>query len=135
MLKRQESIKARNSRDLLDICSELENKGVTVKSLKENLDTSTPMGKFMLTVFAGVAQLERDMIKVRQIEGIQIAKEEGKYKGRKKKQKPDNWESLYDAYMHREMTATQLAEKCNVSRTVLYGWFKEEQEQHQTKEK
>ena len=126
---------ARNTLDLLKITNELKDGNIRLISLKENLDTDTPQGKLFLVFLAGMAEFERDIIKQRQREGIAVAKEAGKYKGRKKKQKPDNWESLYNAYMHREMTATQLAEKCNVSRTVLYGWFKEEQEQPQTKEK
>jgi DNA invertase Pin-like site-specific DNA recombinase len=51
--------------------------------MKENLDTDTPQGKFMLTVFAALAELERATILQRQREGIEIAKSEGKYKGRK----------------------------------------------------
>ena len=49
----------------------------------ESIDTSTPQGKFMLTVFAGLCELERDSIRQRQLEGIKEAKKAGKYKGRK----------------------------------------------------
>lgn len=51
---------ARSTRDLLNIIEELNSKGVQFVSLKENVDTSTPQGKFMLTVFAGLAELERE---------------------------------------------------------------------------
>lgn len=114
---------ARNTRDLLNIANELQEKGVTLISLKEKLDTSTPQGRFMLTVFAGIDQFERELMLQRQREGIAEAKAEGKYKGRKAKEKPDDWEELYNAYMHREMTATELAKRCNVSRPVLYRWL------------
>ena len=50
---------ARNTRDLLFIVSELTEKGVEFVSLKENIDTTTPQGRFMLTVFGAVAELER----------------------------------------------------------------------------
>ena len=73
---------ARNTRDLLDIIEELKKKGVSFVSLKENIDTNTPQGQFMLTVFGALYQLEREQIKQRQAEGIAIAKEQGKYKGR-----------------------------------------------------
>ena len=73
---------ARNTRDLLKIVSELTEKGVEFVSLKENIDTTTPQGRFMLTVFAAMAELERESILERQREGIAIAKSEGKYKGR-----------------------------------------------------
>lgn len=74
---------ARNTRDLLTIISTLTDKGVEFVSLKENIDTTTPHGRFMLTVFGALAELERESILERQREGIEIAKAEGKYKGRK----------------------------------------------------
>ena len=74
---------ARNTRDLLSIVSELTEKSVEFISLKENIDTTTPQGRFMLTVFAALAELERENILERQREGIEIAKSAGKYKGRK----------------------------------------------------
>ena len=74
---------ARNTRDLLTIISSLTEKGVELVSLKENIDTTTPHGRFMLTVFGALAELERESILERQREGIEIAKAEGKYKGRK----------------------------------------------------
>lgn len=74
---------ARSTSDLLNIVDELKNKNVEFISQKEKIDTTTPQGKFMLTVFAALAELERDNILQRQKEGIAIAKTEGKYKGRK----------------------------------------------------
>jgi len=74
---------ARNTRDLLAIVSDLTEKGVEFVSLKESIDTTTPQGRFMLTVFGALAELERENILERQREGIEIAKSEGKYKGRK----------------------------------------------------
>jgi DNA invertase Pin-like site-specific DNA recombinase len=74
---------ARNTRDLLSIVDDLTQKKVEFVSLKEGIDTTTPHGRFMLTVFAAMAELERESILQRQREGIEIAKAEGKYKGRK----------------------------------------------------
>ena len=74
---------ARSTSDLLNIVDELTNKNVEFISQKEKIDTTTPQGKFMLTVFAALAELERDNMLQRQKEGIAIAKAEGKYKGRK----------------------------------------------------
>lgn len=74
---------ARSTRDMLQIVQELTDKKVGLISLKENVDTDTPQGRFMLTVFAALAELERETILQRQREGIAIAKQQGKYKGRK----------------------------------------------------
>lgn len=73
---------ARNTRDLLALVEALTTKGVEFVSQKEQIDTSTPTGRFMLTVFGAVAELEREYILQRQREGIEIAKAEGKYQGR-----------------------------------------------------
>lgn len=73
---------ARNTKDLLDLVSELEKKNVKFESQKEKIDTSTPSGEFMLTVFGAMAQLERAYILARQKEGIEAKKAEGGYKGR-----------------------------------------------------
>ena len=74
---------ARNTRDLLDLVERLTEKQVEFVSRKEAIDTTTPTGKFMLTVFAAIAELEREYILQRQREGIAIAKAQGKYTGRK----------------------------------------------------
>lgn len=63
---------ARNTRDLLNIVEQLEAKKVKFVSLKENIDTSTAEGRFLLTVFGAVAQLERESMLERQREGIAI---------------------------------------------------------------
>lgn len=75
---------ARNVRDLLGIIARLTEKQVEFISLKESIDTTTPQGRFMLTVFGAMAELERESILERQREGIEIAKQEGKYTGRKR---------------------------------------------------
>ncbi len=61
---------ARNTRDLLELVERLTEKGVEFVSKKEAIDTTTPTGKFMLTVFGAVAELEREYILQRQREGI-----------------------------------------------------------------
>ena len=74
---------ARSTRDLLRIVDDLQAKHVELISMKESIDTSTPQGRFVLTIFAALAELERETILQRQREGVAIAKAAGKYKGRK----------------------------------------------------
>ena len=75
----------RNTKDLLELVETLADKHVKFISKKESIDTTTPSGKFMLTVFAAVAELERGYILDRQREGIAIAKMQGKYRGNLRK--------------------------------------------------
>lgn len=73
---------ARSVADLLRITEALKAKGVTLRILSMDLDTSTPTGKLMLTLLGGIAEFERDLMLDRQREGIAKAQAEGKYKGR-----------------------------------------------------
>ena len=61
---------ARSTRDLFYLLDKFQEKGVDFVSQKESFDTSNPQGKFMLTIFAAVAELERDQTEQRQKEGI-----------------------------------------------------------------
>lgn len=112
---------ARSTKDMLQIVQELTDKGVGLISLKENVDTNTPQGRFMLTVFAALAELERETILQRQREGIAIAKQQGKYKGRKPI--PFN-EEKFRAECQRwrsgEQTATQTMKKLDIKRNRFY---------------
>ncbi len=74
---------ARSVGDLLIIIQKLEHKKVGMRILNLGMDTQTPTGKLMLTVLAGVAQFEREIMLERQREGVAKAKAAGKYKGRK----------------------------------------------------
>ena len=116
---------ARNTRDLLDIVEIIEKKGAIIKSLKENLDTSSPTGKLMLTMIGAMATFEREIMLERQREGIAIARAEGKYKGRNKKEKPEQWDEWLALYNTRKINATELAHRCGVSRPVVYKWIKD----------
>lgn len=116
---------ARNTKDLLSIVEELEKKGVAFVSLKENIDTSTPQGKLMLTIFAGLAQFERECTLQRQKEGIAIAKAEGKYKGRKPVALPDNWGEVIAHWKKGEITAKVAQKKLGMTSATFYRKLKE----------
>lgn len=74
----------RNTVDVLSTVELLKHKGVSVVSLRENFDLSTPVGIAMLTMLAAMAQLERENIKARQLAGLERARSEGKNLGREK---------------------------------------------------
>ena len=110
---------ARNTKDLLELTEQLSNKRVQFISQKENIDTDTPAGKFMLTIFGAVAELEREYIRQRQREGIEIAKQQKKYKGRPAKQL-DTFDEIYQQWKSGNITATFASEQLNVSRSTFY---------------
>lgn len=116
---------ARSTKDLLEIVEELTNKGVHLKSVKENLDTSTPTGKLMLTMIGAINEFERANLLERQREGIAIAKEKGAYKGRKKIDFPHNWEEVYNKWKTREITGTKAMELLELKRNTFYNLVKE----------
>ena len=111
----------RSTRDLLNIIDTLNDKGVTLISHKENIDTNSPTGKFMLTVFAALSQLEREQLKLRQREGIEIAKAQGKYTGRKPI--PIDWskfETLYGEWKSSRITARDFMRRMDLSANTFY---------------
>ena len=115
---------ARSTRDLLDIVERLNSKGVHLVSNKENIDTSTPTGKLMLTMIGAINEFERVNLLERQREGIAIAKREGKYKGGKRKS-IDNFAEHYTRYMSRQITKAALARELGISRPTLDKLIKE----------
>lgn len=110
---------ARNTRDLLDLVEKLSEKGVEFVSKKEAIDTTTPTGKFMLTVFGAVAELEREYILQRQQEGIAIAKEEGKYKGRKPIERA-NFDAVVKQWQDRQISATEAMKTLRMTKSTFY---------------
>lgn len=116
---------ARSTKDLLELVELMQKKNVTLISLKENIDTSTPQGKLMLTMLGAINEFERMNMLERQREGIAIAKANGKYKGRKAIEIDQKFKELYEKYMARKINKTQFANELDVSRTTLYKLIEE----------
>lgn len=119
---------ARNTKDLLNLVEQLNDKGVIFVSLKEAIDTTTPTGIFMLTVFGAVAQLERDYTKERQLEGIAVAKEEGKYRGRKPIEYPKQWDKYYKMWKIGSIKAIDVMKILELKKTTFYKLVKQYEE-------
>lgn len=115
---------ARSTKDLLNIVEQLEKKKVDLISTKENIDTSTPTGKLMLTMIGAINEFERANLLERQREGIALAKAKGKYKGRKEIKIKD-FDVYYSRYMRRELNKSQLARELKISRPTLDKLLKE----------
>jgi len=115
---------ARNTQDLLKLVDEILNKQVSIKFHKENLffdgnKNDDPFQKLMLTMLAAISTFERDLMLDRQREGIAIAKEKGKYKGRKSSFSTDDLKLIKDEFKVSTNKA-ELARKWGISRGYLY---------------
>jgi DNA invertase Pin-like site-specific DNA recombinase len=112
---------ARSTQHLLEMVTKLEAKGVALRILDfkgEAVDTKSPQGKLILTMFSAFAQFERELMLERQRDGIAKAKSEGKYLGRKPtaKAKADDVKAL-----HAEgLSMGQIAERLNIGKGSVH---------------
>lgn len=119
---------ARSTKDALSTIEQLNAKGVGLIVLNmggDTVDTTTPIGKLMVTVLSGIAEFEADMIKERQMEGIALAKERGVYKGRPRKYTENHKGLQYALKLLSErdsnkMTVDEICEITKISRATLY---------------
>lgn len=118
---------ARNLKDLLEISELLQNKGVAIHFLKENLSLipsgdQSPISKLLLSMMGAVAEFERSLIRERQAEGIAIAKTRGVYKGRP----PVSPELISQAQEKIAMGVpiSRVAKNLKIGRTTIYKYLK-----------
>lgn len=112
---------SRSVRDFLQIIDTLQAKQVTLVSSKENFDTNSSQGKFMLTIFAALSELEREQILQRQREGIAEAKKRGVYKGRVPiKIDEKRFKEVCKRWTDGEITAVEAMRKLNLSSNTFY---------------
>ena len=111
---------ARSTQDLLNIVETFNNKGVHLVSNKENIDSSTPTGKLMLTMIGAINEFERANILERQREGIAIAKREGAYKGRKAINTPENWSMVIPEWTSGKITAREAMKRLDLKPNTFY---------------
>lgn len=111
---------SRSTKDLFDIVEIIEKKGASIKSLKETwLDTTTPQGKLLFTIFAGLSQFERDLIAQRTKEGLESAKKRGKTLGRPNKFN-DKKETILQMYNSNDYSINDIINATGISKTSLY---------------
>lgn len=118
---------ARNTKDLLNLIDELTKKGVAFESQKEKIDTSTPTGQFMLTIFGAVAQLERDYIRQRQAEGIEAKRLSGGNIGGRPKvtYSEEEFSELHTQWRNEEITAREFMATLGLKPSTFYRRVKE----------
>lgn len=114
---------ARSVKDLHNIASELEDKGIGLVFLKEQIDFSTPSGKLMFTLLGAIGEFERDLISERTSEGRERAKKQGKHMGRPG-QPVRNLERALELFANREtngMSVNDIVKMTGVPRSTIYA--------------
>ena len=116
----------RSLSDLLNIISELHEKGVEIMSLKDNIDTSSTSGKLMMHIFASLAEFERDLIIERTQAGRKAAMARGKKMGRpklKRNKKAKATAMLYE----KNLSIDQIQEQLGIrSKSTVYRYLRME---------
>ena len=110
----------RSTPDLLGTVEALQSKSVELISLKENIDTTTPTGRFVLVIFAALAELERETMLLRSKEGIVAAKSRGVIFGRPRTPKPKRFDQIVARWRAGEFTATEAHRMLGLSRSTFY---------------
>lgn len=125
---------ARSTKDALATIEQLDEMGVALVVLNmggDKVDTSTAIGKLMITVLSGIAEFEADMNKERQLEGIALAKERGVYKGRPHTytDKHKGLQHALELYHNRDtnkMTVKEIEEITKISKATIYRAIREQ---------
>ena len=120
----------RSAQDLLTIMQTLSDKGVVLKSLKEQLDFGSPQGKLMTHLFALISEFERDVIRNRVIEGVAAARARGRIGGRPATPQKTIDKAL-QMYSQHNLTVTEICRACGISRPTLYKALREKEYKQQ----
>ena len=110
----------RSPRNLIDIVQDLDQRGVGLRSLTEQIDTSTPGGKLVVHVFAALAEFERDLIKERTMAGLAAARARGRTGGRPSVWTPEKLRTAQVMYALGEHDVAAIARVPGVSRASVY---------------
>lgn len=115
---------ARSTLKLLKVSEQLEESGVELISIKDNIDTTSPMGKAMFRMLSVLAELERDMIRERTRAGLDAARSRGRTGGRPKAKK-EKVEKAVKMYRSKSFTIREISEVTGVSSATIYRYLKE----------
>ncbi|NLD49108.1 MAG: recombinase family protein [Clostridiaceae bacterium] len=114
----------RTVRQLLALAEDFEKKGIYLVSLREQFDTSTPMGKFCFVMFCAMAQMERDVNSERTKAGIEAAKKRGRLPGRTPKEKKQV-ETALKMYYSNDFSVQDIIDATGLSKSTLFKYVRE----------
>lgn len=109
----------RNLKELVEFSSKLKDMGVNIVAINQGIDTHTKMGELFYNLMAIFADLELEFIKERQRAGIEVAKKEGRYKGRPIRELKD-WEQISQEVDRKELSIDRACKLLGISRSSFY---------------
>ena len=112
----------RSVKDLVELVGDLEQRGVHFQSVTDNIDTSTPAGRFFFHVMASLAQMERELLIERTRAGLDAAKSQGRVGGRKRAMTESKLESA-KKLLAAGAAPRDVAADLGVSVPTLYRWI------------
>jgi DNA invertase Pin-like site-specific DNA recombinase len=112
----------RTVKGLIDLINQLHEKGTHFKSITDNVDTSTPSGRFFFHMMASLAQMERELVAERTKAGLAVAKSLGRVGGRKRKMTKSKIESA-KKLLASGIATKDVAHNLGVSIPTLYRWI------------
>jgi DNA invertase Pin-like site-specific DNA recombinase len=118
---------ARSLKDLVSLVNEIQEKGGALHSLNDQIDTTTPHGKFTFHIFAALAEFERDIIRERTKAGLAAARARGRKGGRPKglSKKAQHTAIIAEKlYQERELTVKEICEQLSISKGTLYNYLR-----------
>ena len=116
----------RSLKDLIDLVNQLNNLGVTFKSINDSINTNTPTGRFTFNIFASLAEFEREIIRERTKAGIEAARARGRFGGRPKglsKEAAGKVKAVKILYDQQDKTMNEIARDLNISRATAYRYL------------
>ncbi len=112
----------RNFNELIQIIEDWEKRGIALKVLTENFNTSTPEGKLYFRIFCIVADYERAKIRERINAGLKSARARGRVGGKPPSLQPKDADRLRKLYVDNELSITELCDMFSIGKTTLYKY-------------
>ncbi|MGR9594424.1 recombinase family protein [Bacillus thuringiensis] len=119
---------SRNTKHLLELAETFKKEGINFVSIKDKIDTDSPMGTFYFTVMAAITQLEADTTSERVREGLQAARARGRFGGRKSKD-PSKVKLALKMYHDGKYTIAEISEATGLKKTTIYDYLRKEKEE------
>lgn len=117
---------SRSTKHLIELSELFEEKEVEFVSLQDNIDTSTPMGRFFFRVMASIAELERDIVSERTKSGLAAARARGRNGGRPKVNQK-KLELAMKMYQSKDYSIKQIVEATGISQATLYRYINDQE--------